>query len=197
MSAVPFVIQWIQILIIRTNMEISKPEVRKKIREVTSELSKEEKITLSDRATYLLENDPLFKNAEIIAMYWSLDDEVDTHRFIEKWNGEKTILLPVMEGDDIYFATYDGMKELVKEDRFGVLEPQNGNIYKISTIDLIVVPGVAFDHKNNRLGRGKGYYDRALCHSKCPKIGICFPHQYVEELPVDIHDVKVDKVLFA
>ncbi|MFB6318118.1 5-formyltetrahydrofolate cyclo-ligase [Saccharicrinis sp. FJH54] len=178
-------------------METSKPAVRKEIREKTASLTSEEKLSLSDRATYLLENDPLFKNAEIIAMYWSLDDEVNTHRFIEKWNGKKTILLPVIEGANIYFATYDGMKDMVKEDRFGVLQPENSNIYNIKTIDLIVVPGVAFDRKNNRLGRGKGYYDRALSESRCPKVGICFPHQYVEQLPVDIHDIKVDKVVFA
>ena len=153
-------------------MEISKPEVRKKIREITASLSKEEKLSLSERATYLLENDPLFKNAEIVALYWSLDDEVDTHRFIEKWNDKKTILLPVMEGDNIYFATYDGLNDLVKEDKFGVLQPGNSNIYNIKTIELIVVPGVAFDHKNNRLGRGKGYYDRALSYSSCPKISL-------------------------
>ncbi|MFC0875546.1 5-formyltetrahydrofolate cyclo-ligase [Saccharicrinis sp. FJH2] len=178
-------------------METSKPEVRKKIREITASFTREEKLSMSDRTTYLLENDPLFQKAEIVALYWSLDDEVNTHRFIEKWNDKKTILLPVIEGDNIYFATYDGMKDMVKEDRFGVLQPGNNNIYNIKTIDLIVVPGVAFDQKNNRLGRGKGYYDRALSYSKCPKIGICFPHQYIEQLPVDIHDVKVDKVLFA
>jgi 5-formyltetrahydrofolate cyclo-ligase len=178
-------------------MRTSKPEVRKEIREITANLSREEKLSLSDRATYLLENDPWFKNARIIAMYWSLDDEVDTHRFIEKWNGKKTILLPVIEGDNIYFATYDGMKDMVQEDRFGLLEPGNSNIYNIKTIELIVVPGVAFDQENNRLGRGKGFYDRALSYSTCPKIGICFPHQYVEKLPVDYHDVKVDKVMFA
>lgn len=174
-----------------------KPELRKKIKDKTSKLSKEERLYLSDRTTYLLENDPLFINARVVALYWSLDDEINTHRFINKWEGKKSILLPVIEGDNIYFATYDGMKDLVKENRFGLLQPGNSNMYKIDSIDLIVVPGVAFDKENNRLGRGKGYYDRALSFSTCPKIGICFPHQIVDKLPVDIHDVKVDKVVFA
>ncbi|HQG08910.1 MAG TPA: 5-formyltetrahydrofolate cyclo-ligase, partial [Dysgonamonadaceae bacterium] len=63
------------------------------------------------------------------------------------------------------------------------------------SIDLIIVPGVAFDRKLNRLGRGKGYYDRLLSQLKSPKIGICFDFQLLESIPVEDWDIKMDMIV--
>ena len=66
------------------------------------------------------------------------------------------------------------------------------------TILNLIVPGVAFDRKGNRLGRGKGYYDRLLsrmAHTDVYKLGICFPYQLVESVPTDAHDIAMDEIL--
>jgi 5-formyltetrahydrofolate cyclo-ligase len=178
-------------------MDVSKKEVRAHIKNMSSKLTSEEKRSFSERTLYILEHHPVFIQSDIIAMYWSLDDEIKTHDFILKWSKVKTILLPVLHEDDLYFATFNSVNDLVSEDKYGIPEPQTGKIYNIDTIQLIVVPGIAFDQKNNRLGRGKGFYDRALKACNCTTIGICFPHQILNEIPVEPHDIKVDEVLFA
>ena len=66
----------------------------------------------------------------------------------------------------------------------------------ITEITFAVIPGVAFDHTGNRLGRGKGYYDRLLPHlSKAFKVGICFPYQLIETIPTEPFDIPMDSVI--
>ena len=78
---------------------------------------------------------------------------------------------------------------------FGIDEPI-GNVYdNPEKIDLIVVPGVAFDKKNNRLGRGKAYYDKLLKTANTFKVGICFDFQLIDSVPVDKYDIKMDLVI--
>lgn len=64
-------------------------------------------------------------------------------------------------------------------------------------IDVILVPGVAFDAYGNRLGRGKGYYDKILKQTNAYKIGVCFDFQFIENVPTEVHDVKMDKVVVS
>ena len=79
---------------------------------------------------------------------------------------------------------------------FGILEPATGSLFTdYDRIDLAVVPGMAFDRKGNRLGRGKGFYDRLLPLLKAPKAGICFPFQLVEAVPVEPFDTPMDYVI--
>ena len=77
---------------------------------------------------------------------------------------------------------------------FNILEPQNEPY--TGDFDLIIVPGVAFDRKGNRIGRGRGYYDRFLCqHLDVKRIGICFDFQLVDEVPTEPLDIKMDEVI--
>ena len=80
-----------------------------------------------------------------------------------------------------------------KKGKLGVMEPI-GNIY-LGNIDLIIVPGISFDKELNRLGFGKGYYDKFLSENNIFKVGICFEKQIVSKLPVDSYDVKMDLVI--
>ena len=79
---------------------------------------------------------------------------------------------------------------------YGILEP-TGNIFpSLENIDLVIVPGMAFNRQGDRLGRGKGYYDKILKEASAAwKIGVCFDFQLVEELPVEAHDVRMDCVM--
>lgn len=98
-------------------------------------------------------------------LFASLPDEVNTHSFIEKWRNKKHIILPTVSGDDIIPVEL-GKETTFATGDFNIMEPQNEPYH--GSLDLIVVPGVAFDSDGNRIGRGKGYYDRFLSHH--PKV---------------------------
>lgn len=87
---------------------------------------------------------------------------------------------------------------------YGIMEPEGPAFTAYDDIDLIIIPGVAFDVKHNRLGRGKGYYDRFLQQMQqmqqmqqthAYKIGVCFPHQLVDNIPVTAYDIPMDEVV--
>ncbi len=82
------------------------------------------------------------------------------------------------------------------EAAFCVREPQ-GDVFPAEGVELILVPGVAFDSRGNRLGRGKGYYDRLLAGIPAFKVGICFDFQRFDRLPAEPHDVPMDRVIFG
>lgn len=128
--------------------------------------------------------------------YYSLPDEVYTHDFLEKWVTDKKILLPVVIGDDIFLKEYTAGQDM-RSGALHVMEPDSDEFFRAyEEIDLVMVPGVAFDQRGMRMGRGKGFYDRFL--PKVPqahKLGICFPFQKVEEIPTDPWDVPMEVVL--
>ena len=142
---------------------------------------------------------PLLAEAQTIMAYYSLPDEVNTHALIDELVAEgKTVLLPKVTGaDTMELRRYTGRADL-QEGAYHILEPVGEPFTDLSAIDLILVPGFAFDAAGHRLGRGRGYYDRFL-HSKnrpyCVKIGVCFDFQKVDEVPVDAHDIAMDKVV--
>lgn len=142
-----------------------------------------------------LEAHPAFRAANTVLLYHSLEDEVDTHAFIRKWSCEKRILLPVVTGDDLELRIYTGPEDM-KIGTYGIEEPIGEIFTDYASIDFIAVPGVAFDPQGNRLGRGKGYYDRLLPRipSAC-KAGICFPFQLVEEVPAESFDSCMDVII--
>ena len=87
-------------------------------------------------------------------------------------------------------------KESLKTGVFGILEPsEDCEAVPESEIDLIIVPGVAFDRQLNRMGRGKGYYDRLLSTLQAPKIGICFDFQLQDTVPTESFDKKMDMII--
>lgn len=123
-----------------------------------------------------------------------MKDEVRTHSFIEKWSQSKQIILPVVKGCELELHTYTG-KQYLSIGAYGIKEPTGKSFYNYSQIDLAIIPGVAFDKSGNRLGRGKGYYDRLLPNLSALKIGICFSFQYLEEIPAETFDIRMDRVI--
>lgn len=142
-----------------------------------------------------LEAHPAFRAASTVLLYHSLKDEVDTHAFIRKWSRKKRILLPVVVGDDLELRIYTGPDDMAIG-AYGIEEPIGELFTDYAAIDFIAVPGVAFDRSGNRLGRGKGYYDRLLPRiPSAYKAGICFPFQLVEEVPAEAFDIRMDEVI--
>lgn len=149
----------------------------------------------SEKILKRLEETELFRQASCIALYYSIPGEVQTAGFLEKWFDKKQLLLPLVVGDDLRLLPYKG-KESLQPGAFGIPEPiDTETSISESDIDLIIVPGVAFDRHLNRMGRGKGYYDRLLSTLQAPKIGICFDFQLQENVPTEPFDKKMDLVI--
>lgn len=138
-----------------------------------------------------------FQEARTVLLFHSLPDEVNTRPFVAECTAEKTVLLPVVSGPDLLVKRYVSDAALC-EGAFHIAEPVGREFTAWQDIDLVIVPGVAFTAQGARLGRGKGYYDRLLAHpafARTYKIGVCYPCQLLQELPVEAHDVRMDEVI--
>lgn len=158
------------------------------------------KITLSDlsrEALERLEQLPEFKEADSFAIYHAMPDEVQTADFIEKWATQKTIYLPVICGDILQLHQYKKNTDLTPG-VFGILEPKPESDYMKPSPAIIVIPGVAFDNEMNRLGRGKGYYDKLLTEpemQQSKRIGLCFSFQMVSKVPTTKEDIRMQRII--
>lgn len=152
-------------------------------------------LDFSEKILKQLEETELFRQASCIALYYSIPGEVQTAAFLEKWFDRKQLLLPLVVGNDLRLLPYKGCDTLT-QGVFGIPEPTDiETAIPESNVDLIIVPGVAFDRQLNRMGRGKGYYDRLLSTLQAPKIGICFDFQLQETIPVEPFDKKMDMII--
>ncbi|MDR1407092.1 MAG: 5-formyltetrahydrofolate cyclo-ligase [Tannerella sp.] len=141
-----------------------------------------------------IERSPLFRDAARITCYHALPGEVQTSAFLEKWYGRKQIFLPAVDGEQLKFYPYRGKNNL-KTGAFGIMEPAADEETSTCNIDLAIIPGIAFDRRLNRLGRGKGFYDRFLAPFCKPVMGLCFHFQLVDAVPVDEHDRKMTQII--
>lgn len=175
---------------------MEKKELRNQIRDLKKNYSLKEKREKSLEIWRKVEQDEHFQKAQVVLAYWSMDDEVYSHDFIQKWAGEKTFLLPCVCGEELEIYYFEGIDKLCEGACYGILEPVGKRFSELDQIDLVLVPGVAFDGYGNRLGRGKGYYDKTLIQTSAWKIGICFDFQFVDRIPTAAHDVRMDDVFF-
>lgn len=150
----------------------------------------------------------LYKTAKIILSYMALPDEVNLSQILtQAQNDKKKIFIPKVYSDAETLPKMDFFEITqnvsLTSGNFGILEPDSSNPpfdfnnYQNERI-LIFVPGRAFSKNGERLGRGKGYYDNYL-KNKLPNyitVGICFPFQIVNEIPVEPHDFKMDFMFF-
>ena len=138
---------------------------------------------------------PVWQQAQHILCYWSLPDELPTHETVVRWLAlGKSIYLPRVKGDDLEIVPCQGSLNLDDNNRFHIGEPV-GDAVDPSCLQLIIVPAVALDQKRNRLGRGKGFYDRLLNTTTCPTIGVACDFQLVDEVPVEPHDRPLDCIV--
>jgi 5-formyltetrahydrofolate cyclo-ligase len=176
-----------------TSLGARKQALRRLIRERKSEHDLEARACASLLITERLEQLTAFREAQTVLLYHSLPDEVQTGGLLERWWQAKRLLLPVVEGDDLVLVAY--RPDALRCGAFGILEPTGEPFADYEAIDLALVPGMAFDAEGNRLGRGRGFYDRLLPRIEAPLIGLAFSWQMVGEVPVEPHDRRVDAVV--
>ena len=171
-----------------------KQALRQQMLERRNALSTAEITSRSIRVQGLLLASKEFNTAKIVGAYYAFGTEVKTDMVIERARSlGKQIALPSVEGDSLTFYELSSAKDLVKG-RFGIMEPLPYAPVD-EKIDLLVVPGIAFDKKGNRLGYGKGYYDKYLAKRTIVSIGFGYSFQLLEDLPRSPHDEQLDAII--
>lgn len=143
-----------------------------------------------------------YKSARVVACFASALDEIDTEPLLRRILADgKTLLLPYIRGEGpdaaMAFAPAKDLEKDLAEGAFGIREPvpeaRNG---AAPEPDLVLAPGLAFDGRGGRLGKGKGFYDRYLAGARALKAGLCYDVQITEKnLPLDPHDQSMDAVV--
>ena len=175
--------------------ETDKPLLRKQVAGRFKVYDRQMLADWSERITEKIEQSEWFAQARKIACFYSLDDEVGTHKLIKNWASRKEVFLPVILDDNQMELRRFVPNSELRFNRFNIPEPTQGGCCEIEDIDLFLVPGVAFDRSFYRLGRGKGYYDRLLATTTAKKVGLCFDFQLFDTIPHAPHDIKMDAVV--
>lgn len=182
-----------------------KEELRRQIRQMKRQFTPQQLEELSLPVIQRLRS--RLADYQVVFAYYSLPDEVCTRQLVDDLLAEgKTVLLPkVVSEEAMEWCIYKGPQDL-QEGSFRIMEPAENHGDRSldstlkradqGTVAVILVPGMAFDAKGHRLGRGRGYYDRFLAaYPHIYKIGVCFDFQKVEEVPTDDFDIAVDEVI--
>ncbi|MBT3465202.1 5-formyltetrahydrofolate cyclo-ligase, partial [archaeon] len=172
---------------------MEKQELRKEFLKKRKKFSIDNVVHLSKKINSNLKILKEYVNANSILFYVSFGNEVDTHELIKKaiLDGKK-VYVPKMNGEDIEVHLLKDFSTL-KENKLGILEPNGSEAIKsIDEINIIIIPGVAFDKKGNRIGFGKSNYDRFLKNIEVKKIGLAYDFQVVENIEIEEHDIPID-----
>ena len=180
---------------------MTKKAIRSKMLFRLKTQKEEDRNRKSKLITGKLLRNKVFKKAKIVMLYIAFGGEVNTEEMIrEAKKIGKLICVPVCRKDK------ETMQPAILKDHaklkkgpYGVLEPVALAQVKPKDLDLVIVPGLAFDKKGNRLGRGKGCYDRFLStlSERTPSIGLAFDFQILSLVPTTSYDVSVKKVIFS
>lgn len=139
----------------------------------------------------------IFRDSKIISLYSSIKNEMATDLiFLEALRREKIVCFPKIgeNCDKLYFMRAD-RSTIFRPGRYGIMEPEDGDIIKIDDIDVFVIPGVCFDERGFRIGYGKGYFDRTLWGAKGKIIGLAYEFQVLDRIPQKEHDLRVDIIV--
>lgn len=178
-----------------------KSSLRKHYLDLLKKQRSEDRKTKSHKVALKLFKLRDIREAKTILFYASLPGEVDTFAMIVKGiQLKKRICLPILARDQrTMIPTLTQSVDNLENGIYGVPQPKRDVSLEVDSkdIDVVIVPGLSFDRRNNRLGRGAGYYDRFLKNlSSCTTtIGLAFDFQLTDRLPVDGHDVPVSCVI--
>ena len=186
-------------------MELNKEVLRKNILKIRKFIEEEERIQKSQSIISTLTNLEEYKNSETIMCYIDFKGEVITSDILNSdINRNKTICVPIISNAEdgsrhiIASVLKDTESELCKG-CFGIMEPKSEYIRLLEPqkIDLVIVPGVVFDEKRNRIGFGAGFYDRFLrnVRNDCVKVGLAYEFQVVDDVPVNDFDIPMDIII--
>jgi len=177
----------------------AKRALRRQVGAELGRLGPEERAAVSAQARARLAAQPLWHTARRVLLFASLPEELDLWPLLtEALADGKRVALPrfVTETKSYEACEIRDIERDLRAGHFGIREP-GPDCARLSTtrLDLILVPGVAFDLQGRRLGRGKGYYDQWLKILRGTTCGVAFDQQVVVEIPLEAHDVRLDCIL--
>ncbi len=162
-------------------------------------LSAQARAGASQQLCALLQQQAVWRNAKAVLLFAPLADEPDVWPLLENaLAAGRTVALPRFQAEQgAYLACQISRTDSdLQAGRFGVREPREScPIIPLNRLDLVLVPGVAFDLNGHRLGRGKGYYDRLLATHDGPTCGVGFDQQIVGQVPSGPQDVRLSALL--
>jgi 5-formyltetrahydrofolate cyclo-ligase len=177
-----------------------KKELRRQLQAVLTSIPTAALSERSRVAADLLFNEPEYRRAEVMMVYLSHTQEADTTRIVlQAWQDRKRILAPQVSWESKAMIPIE-IRNLdidVARNEIGLREPIKGPPIPIELIDLVIVPGLAFDGAGNRLGRGRGFYDRFLARPNFRGLacGFALEAQIVDAIPAGPHDMKIDMLV--
>lgn len=176
------------------SLSLDKSSIRKNLIQKRALLCRSEIEAKSEAALAHLTGLPAFRSAKTIGLYSPIRNEVETGPvFVTALSMGIQICYPSVLDDELHYFKVKSLEDLTPG-CFGVSEPDRKSfeIYP-DQIDLLVVPGVVFDHYGHRLGYGRGYFDRFLsaCAYDGLSVGLCFDFQIIDRLPVENHDQQL------
>ena len=179
-----------------------KKEIRKKILKDRRAMESGQVAEKSARIYEALIGLEEFKNADTVGLYLSFDNEVDTFRLLRhiKEEGKKIVVTYTDSKSLVLIPLYvNDIENDFVEGPWGYLEPKLDELEKAEEkdIDFVIVPGVAFDQGRNRVGFGKGYYDKYLSKLRADAVtaAMAYEYQVLDCLPVEDHDIKMKMIV--
>lgn len=176
-----------------------KEELRRTLLERRKSISEPDYYGASADIIEQLKRQQEYQNARTIHSYVSINErrEVETRELIKEmlFKGKK-VVVPITDFENgmlthIQLGSFDDLEP----NKWGVLEPSGGEQVSTDELELVIVPMVGADGRCNRIGYGEGFYDRFLKKVSCPKIGLIFERNVVEEIPVEDFDIPLDKIV--
>lgn len=174
-----------------------KSKIREKNKEIRNNMTEEEVFGKSKLASDIFLKSDLYKNAKCIMLYKRLGNETDTDAIIKQaFADNKRLVFPVTEVKSGKITPYyaDCSTEFVTGG-FSVSEPKGADIANPTDIDVVLIPGIAFDKSGARIGFGNGCYDMFLPKTNAIKIGYCYDFQLCNQIPTDKHDIKMEYII--
>ena len=180
-------------------LNAQKATLRKQIHTVLQKISPMARAIASAQICARLKEQEFWKNVATILFFAPLPGEVDLWPLLEETlTARRTVALPRFDpAEQSYVACrVQNLRTEIVAGQFGIREPDTGCIeIPFGRLDLILVPGIAFDLHGNRLGRGKGFYDRILTEVRGVKCGVAFDEQIADEIPAGKLDLPMDFIL--
>ncbi len=176
---------------------IKKKENRKHYKIIRKSITKEEKRCFDRRIFTFFINSVLYKKADKLLIYVSVNGEVDTLDIISRALSDgKKVAVPYCSGKEMKFLVINSPDDL-SEGEFGIptADPERCEFVSDFNNTLCIVPGLSFDVKGNRLGYGGGFYDRFLCAHPVDTVGLCYERCLSESVPTEKFDIKINYVL--
>lgn len=182
---------------------LAKRQLRQRLREIQNRLDPQWIRQASQSIQDTIRHLPEYRTARAVMSYVSMGKEVQTHQLLSAMQEDgKIVVIPWCKGDDLRLFRFTTFDEL-ERGTLGILEPriafrlQHDRLFGSQDLDLILVPGLGFDRHGNRLGRGRGYYDRFLktVPPNAVRVGLSFECQLVEAIPASPDDEQVDLIV--